>query len=382
MFSKLNTAVGQARLAARVRNMLGVDEDPNVKVGINGFGRLGRLLAHAIRETDGVDLVAINDPYIDIEYMAYMLQHDGAHGPYRGSVAAEPSEDGTVRLVLDGRPVTVTQAKEPSEINWVESGARYVIEASGYFDSPKKASGHLRSGAYRVVVAAPCGDAPQFVVGLNHLQYRDQQIVSAGSPAAHAAALLARAVDEAAGVKTACLSVLQASKPHELEQIGAGPAGPSSLDWRSGRGGGNDVIPSASDAALAVGVLLPHLKTKVHGAGFRVPASSGVSVVDLTAELSSAIEWDALRRRLREACASAALSGRLGYRDDVVDGADFVDDGRSCVIDGHSSLALSETFVKVIGWYAKEWPYAKRLVELLLHMQAVDHGVMMDGEIQ
>jgi glyceraldehyde 3-phosphate dehydrogenase len=373
--SHLNTALGQAKLAVRVRSMLGLAEDPNVKVGINGFGRMGRLIAHAIRETEGVDVVAINDPYIDAEYMAYMLDHDATHGKYRGTVLADGGE-----LLLDGRPVVITAHKEPSDVNWVSAGARYVIEASGCFDTPKKAGAHLRGGAQRVVVCAPCGDLPQFVAGINHLRYNNEPLISAGSAATHSLALLCRAVDEACGIVQASASVLHASRPQELEHVlPVGPGNEKSSDWRSGRGNGDDVIPCFSAAATAVGTLLPALKGRVHSTGWRVPAPGGVSCVDLTVELERGVPLAELKRQLREAARSSALAGRLGYRDDAVGGGDFADDGRSCIIDGASCLAVNESFVKLVGWYQNEWPYAKRVVELLLHLQAVDHGVHFEA---
>lgn len=373
--SHLNTALGQARLAVRVRSMLGLAEDPNIKVGINGFGRLGRLIAHAIRETEGVDIVAINDPYIDAEYMAYMLDHDPTHGKYRGTVVADNGG-----LLLDGRPIEVTAHKEPGEINWVASGARYVIEASGCFDTPKKASAHLKGGAARVVVCAPCADVPQFVVGANHLRYNNEPLVSAGSAASHCLAILCRAVHEASGILQAGVSVIYASKPQELEHVlPVGPAGEKSGDWRSGRGDGIDIIPSSSQAARQLEVLLPHLKGRVHGNCWRVPAPGAVSCVDLSVQLERPTAFAELKQRLRDASMSTSLAGKLGFRDDSVGGGDFADDGRSCIIDGAASIALNDGFVKVVAWYANEWPYAKRVVELLLHMQAVDHGVVQEG---
>ena len=370
--SHLNTALGQARLAVRVRNMLGVEEDPNVKVGINGFGRMGRLIAHAIQETEGLDLVAINDPYIDPEYMAYMLDHDPTHGKFRGSVEADPAG-----LLIDGRPIAVTTHKNPADINWIAAGARFVVEASGHFDTAKKAAAHFKGGAQRVVVAAPCGEVPQFIMGANHLSYRNEPLISAGSAATHCLALLARAVHEAAGIAQGCVSVLHASRPHELEHIAAGPAGEGSNDWRSGKG--HDVIPSASEAARVLGAVLPQLQGKVQGASFRVPAPGCVSCIDFTVDLERPCELSELRQRLRDASQSRALAGKLGYRDDAVGGGDFADDGRSCIFDGSASIALNAHFVKLVAWYGNEWPYARRVVELLLHMQAIDHGVMPEG---
>ena len=371
MAQQLSSAMGQARLAARVRGMLGVEEDPNLKVGLNGFGRRGRLLCRAIREASGIDLVAINDPYIDVDYMAHMLQHDRVRGPYRGSVVADSGG-----LLLDGKPVTVTAHVDPGDINWFKAGARYVVECSGAFETQRTASAHLRGGAVRVVVAAPCRDAPTYVMGVNHLRYADEPCVSAGSAPTHCLALLAKAVDDAFGIDVACANVLLAQQPAQLEQVTPGPSGVGCDGWRSGRGGGVDIVPSASDAVDATRLLLPELADRLHGAAYRVPAPGGVSLIDLTVSLRQPAELREIMRAMRAAADSPALRGRLGYREDAVrSGADFASDGRSAVFDGHTSVALSPTFAKLAAWFDNEWPHARRVVELLLHIQAVEHGV-------
>ena len=191
-FSKLNTAIGEARLASRVRNMLGVKEDPNVKVGINGFGVMGRLVCKACQEIEGIDVVAINDPYVDVEYMAYQLQHPGlatgaCGGPYQGEIVAENEQ-----LMLDGRPVTVMSEPEPDKIEWVSTGAKYVVDCTGAFNTMRKASGHFKGGAQKVIVAGACGEAPQYVMGANHKTYKNETLVSAGTPANHCLALLVK----------------------------------------------------------------------------------------------------------------------------------------------------------------------------------------------
>jgi glyceraldehyde 3-phosphate dehydrogenase len=392
-FAKLNTAIGEARLASRVRNMLGVKEDPNVKVGINGFGVMGRLVCKACQEIEGIDVVAINDPYVDVEYMAYQLQHPGlatgawAAGPYQGEIVAENEQ-----LMLDGRPVTVMSEPEPDKIEWVSTGAKYVVDCTGAFNTMRKASGHFKGGAQKVIVAGACGEAPQYVMGANHKTYKNETLVSAGTPANHCLALLVKAIDEAAaasssdgggGIEHCCATILHASRKLELEKVDAGPSGKGSADWRSGRGEGIDVIPTVSEAAEMLPRLLPTLAGKVSGMCFRVPAgceSARVSCVDLTVSLNEpGMELGKLRNALRDAASSHALRGKLGYRDDDVSAADFVGDSRSCIVDGAASLQSSPTLLKLVAWYQVEWPYARRLVELLLHMQAVDHGVVADG---
>ena len=388
LFANLNSAIGEARLAVRVRSMLGVKEDPNLKVGINGFGRLGRLVCKAVQEMEGIDVVAINDPYIEADYMAYMLQHGDGRTPvgaYGGGVVVEDGQ-----LLLDGRPVTVMAVREPSEINWVSTGARYIVECSGCFETLRRASGHLTGGAQRVIIASPSADTipadtPQFVMGANHLSYANETVISAGSTASHCLSILAKVVHESVGIAHASVSVLHSSKERELDHVTAGPAGPESSDWRSGRGEGVDVIPAASEAAASLPKLVPDLAGRVGGSCFRVPSEGGVSVLDLTLILETPCELARLKQIIREAAATSALRGKLGYRDDSVDSHDFAADGRSCILDGASCMAPGgsseegSSLVKLVAWYANEWPYARRMVELMLHMQDVDHGVVAEA---
>lgn len=291
----MKNAFGQARLAARVQHTFGVAEDPNLKVGINGFGRRGRLLCRAIRETDGIDLVAVNDPYIDAAYMAHMVQHDAVHGSYIDSVAEDAGQ-----LVLDGRPISVTSHADPAAINWSAAGARYVVDCSGQFETARKISGHQRGGAQRVVVAGPCAGAPCFMMGVNHTRYANEAVVAAGSAAAQCLALLLKAVDAAVDLEFATASVVYASRSRELEQIAAGPAGEASADWRSGRPGGLDTIPAHSDAAEVVCEVLPSLAGRVRSSAFRVPAEESASAIDTTILLRSPAELRAVRAAIRD----------------------------------------------------------------------------------
>lgn len=366
----MKTAIGQATLSARVRHMLGVEEDPNVKVGINGFGKLGRLLACAIREIDGIDLVAINDPYLEADYMAYMLQHDSAPGGYLGT--AEAVED---ELMLDGRPCCLFAERESSKIPWHSSGATFVVEASGRCSSVVAAQAHLKGGAQHVVVAAPCDDCPQLVVGINETTYSGQSVVSGASAAAHCLALLLKVVNDAFGVEQASASVLQACSKQQLEEVVAGPSGKGHADWRSGRGEGLDIIPTQAEPIAAVRAILPSLARRIGGAGFRLPAEGSASVVDLTVELRKQASMETIRGAFAAAAFSMPLRGRLGHRDDEVDGGDVCVDGRAAIFDGRASMALSPTFVKLIGWFPNEWGYCRRLIELILHMHLHDLGV-------
>ena len=372
----MQTAIGQAKLSVRVRKMLGIEEDPNIKVGINGFGRLGRLVFRAIMDLDGIDVVSINDPYIDAEYMAYMLQHDELFGSCRCSLDA--NEDG--QLVVDGHPITILSCREPREIDWYACGAVYVIEASGRFDTPAGARAHLTGGAKHVIVAAPCGNAPQLIVGVNHDQYRSTDtVVSGGSPAAHCLAMVAKVVDEAFGIEHASVNVLQACRKEQLDQVAAGPAGKQATDWRSGRGGGIDVIPTAAECIEVVCKALPGLDGRLGGAGYRVPGSSAVSLVDVTIALRRPATMEQLGEAMSAAASVQPLRGRLGYRMDDVNGGDFVADGRSAIFDRRSSIGVSPSLVKVVAWFPGAWPYARRIVELLLHMHGVDHGIDGSG---
>lgn len=373
----LKTAMGQAALSARIRKMLGVEEDPNLKVGINGFGKLGRLIARAIMEAEDVDLVAINDPYVDADYMAYQLLHDDVHGPCRATVEAPDRRS----LLINGRPVNLLSTREPEKVDWDGGGARYVIEASGRFTTAHLARGHLKSaGVEHVIIAAPCADVPQLLAGVNSTSYKGETVVSCGSSASHCLALLCKALDEAFGLESAAVSVLQACTSHELSQVEAGPQGAND-GLRSGSSGSRDIIPTCSEAVAAVRKMLPALAGRLGGLAFRVPSSpGGASVVDLTVELRSPADLGAIRAAMSAAASAEPLRGRLGFRDDDVDGADFDADGRSCIFDGRASMALSSTFVKVVAWYPREWAYARRLVEVLLHMQAIDRGQLGDED--
>jgi glyceraldehyde 3-phosphate dehydrogenase len=368
---KLQEAAGHAKTSARVRKILGIQEDPNLKVGINGFGRLGRLVARAIMETDGVDLIAINDPYVDAEYMAYMLQHDEVHGPCRHTVEAPDRHT----LIINGRQVTLMNTREPSKVDWRSGGARYIIEASGRFTSAKAARDHLYGGAEHVIIAAACTDVPQLLAGVNQTHYKGEAIVSCGSAAAHCLALFIKVVEDAFGIALASASVLQVCSTQELQQVCAGPAGENGLDWRSSTGGSKDVIPTVAEAVGAVRSMLPDLADNLFGAAFRVPAMDGsASVIDLTVELKTGADLEQIRAAVSAAASCEPMRGRLGFRDDDVDGSDFEADGRSAIFDGRASMALSPTFVKLVVWYPGDWAYARRLVELLLHMQATDRG--------
>lgn len=378
----LKTAMGQARLSVRVRKMLGVEEDPNLKVGINGFGRLGRMLATVLVEAEGIDLVAINDPFVDPEYMAYMLQQDGAPNGFHTSAEGD---DKLGQLRLDGKPITVFSSKDPSKIDWFSAGAVYIIEASGRFTSAASAAGHLEGGAQHVVVAAPLEDCPQLLVGVNHEAYAGETVISAGSACAHALAYLLTVLEDACGeggIAHACASVLQASSDIELEQVAPGPQGANSSDWRSSMRGNLDTIPRALDALADVRAILPTMATRLGGSSFRVPSPvrPGASCIDLTLMLDRPTELARLRTAMRVAAQQQPLRGRVGYRDDDVSAADFAIESRSVIFDGHASLQHSPSMLKVIAWYPHEWAYCRRLMELLYHMHAFDYGAAPEGE--
>ena len=369
----LQTAMGQARLSVRIRNMLGVEEDPNIKVGINGFGRLGRMLACALHEADGIDLVAINDPFVDAEYMAYMLEHDSAPNGFRGTAKGD-ANNGV--LLLDGRPVTVFSCKDPATIEWFSTGALYVIEASGHFTSGASAAGHREGGTQHIIMAAPCTDCVELVAGVNHERYAGEAIVSAGSPCTQCLAYLLMVLEGACEIAHASVNVLQACSAVELEHVSPGPSGAQSSDWRSSMQGSVDIIPTAVSAISSVRQILPKLASRLGGAGFRVPAATrpGASCVDMTLLLRGPTGLSHIRSAMRAAASEQPLCGRLGYRDDDVSAADFADDSRSVIFDAHASMQQGAHLVKLIAWYPHEWAYCRRIVELLYHMQAVDYG--------
>ncbi len=330
-----------------------------IRVGINGFGRIGRLVFRAGIEKGGVEFVGIND-LIDAEYMAYMLRYDSTHGPYKGDVKVEGGQ-----LVVNGQKIRVTAEKDPANLKWGDVKADYVVESTGLFTDMEKAAAHVKAGAKRVVISAPSKDAPMYVMGVNHNSYKaDQQVVSNASCTTNCLAPLAKVVHDNWGIVEGLMTTV-----HAVTATQKTVDGPSHKDWRGGRGAYQSIIPSSTGAAKAVGKVIPDLNGKLTGMSFRVPVAD-VSVVDLTCKLGKATTYDEIKKKMKEA-SEGAMKGILGYTEDDVVSADFVTDARTSIFDAGAGIMLNETFVKLVAWYDNEWGYSNKVVDLIAHMDTV-----------
>ena len=333
-----------------------------IKVGINGFGRIGSLVLNASFEREDIDVVAINDPFIDIEYMRYMLQYDTIHGKLNKKI--DVVEDG---LVVDGKKIMVYNCKEPSEIPWKEAGAEYIVESSGVFASMEGASKHFAGGAKKVVVSAPTKDTPMFVMGVNHNEYTtDMNVVSNASCTTNCLAPLAKVVHEKFGIKEGLMTTV-----HSVTATQKTVDGASKKDWRGGRAATYNIIPSSTGAAKAVGKVIPELNGKLTGMSFRVPTLD-VSVVDLTCTLEKPATYDEIVQAVKDAC-NNELKGIMDYTEDAVVSSDFIHDPHTSIFDVKAGIALSDTFVKLVAWYDNEWGYSNKVLDLVSHMYDVDN---------
>eukprot|EP00270_Netrium_digitus_P016004 TRINITY_DN566_c0_g1_i5.p1 TRINITY_DN566_c0_g1~~TRINITY_DN566_c0_g1_i5.p1 ORF type:complete len:338 (+),score=69.00 TRINITY_DN566_c0_g1_i5:124-1137(+) len=332
-----------------------------VKVGINGFGRIGRLVARVALQRDDVELVAINDPFIDTKYMVYMFKYDSVHGKWSGDVSVKDE----TTLLFGGKEVKVYAKRDPTEIPWAEAGAEYVVESTGVFTDKDKAAAHFKGGAKRVVISAPSKDAPMFVVGVNHKEYTaDLSIVSNASCTTNCLAPLAKVINDKFGILEGLMTTVHATTATQKTVDG-----PSNKDWRGGRGAGFNIIPSSTGAAKAVGKVLPVLNGKLTGMAFRVPTAD-VSVVDLTVRLEKAATYDEIKAAIK-AESEGELKGIIGYEDEDLVSTDFIGDKRSSIFDAKAGIALNSNFVKLVSWYDNEWGYSNRVVDLISHMATV-----------
>ena len=315
-----------------------------VNVGINGFGRIGRIVFRNSLSHADTDVVAVNDPFIDLDYMVYMLKYDSTHGRFDGEVSAR---DG--KLIVNGRAIHVYAEKDPSNIPWSESGALYVIDSTGVFKSIEKASAHLKGGARKVVVSAPSEDAPMYVCGVNLDSYKpSDNIVSNASCTTNCLAPLAKVVHDKFGIIEGLMSTVHATTATQKTVDG-----PSAKDWRGGRAAGANIIPSSTGAAKAVGKVIPSLNGKLTGMAFRVPTID-VSVVDLTVRIEKGASYDEIKAEIKRASENE-LKGILGYTEDDVVSQDFVGDNHSSIFDAKAGIALGPNFVKLVSWYDNEW---------------------------
>jgi len=328
-----------------------------VKIGINGFGRIGRLVMRASLSNKEVSVVAINEPFMDLDYMIYMFKYDSTHGQFKGDVHGANG-----KLVIDGHEITISAEKEPSKIPWKQNGADIVVESTGVFTTVDKCSAHLQGGAKKVIITAPSADAPMFVMGVNENTYKsDINILSNASCTTNCLAPLAKVIHENFGIVEGLMTTVHATTATQKTVDG-----PSGKDWRAGRGAGQNIIPATTGAAKAVGKVLPQLNGKLTGMSFRVPTPD-VSVVDLTCKLGKPATYEQICAAIKEA-ANGPLKGILGYTEDEVVSTDFLGDTRSSIFDAKAGISLNPNFVKLISWYDNEWGYSHRVVDLLIHV--------------
>lgn len=324
-----------------------------IKVGINGFGRIGRMVFRAAVARGDVEIVAIND-LLEVDYLAYMLKYDSVHGRFKGSIEVS---DG--KLVVNGKPIRCTAETDPSKLNWSGIGASTVVEATGIFLDKEGGEKHLAAGAQKVVFTAPSkDDTPMFVMGVNDDTYAGQTIVSNASCTTNCLAPVAKVLNDTWGIKRGLMTTVHATTATQKTVDG-----PSKKDWRGGRGILENIIPSSTGAAKAVGKVIPALNGKLTGMAFRVPTSD-VSVVDLTVELNKEATYDEICKAMK-AASEGKLKGILGYTEDKVVSTDFVGETCTSVFDAEAGIALDKTFVKVVSWYDNEWGYSNKVVDLV-----------------
>lgn len=333
------------------------------KVGINGFGRIGRLVLRVALEK-GVDVVSINDPFIDLDYMVYMFKYDSTHGQYKGTVSTADK-----KLIIDGHKINVHSCRDPKDIPWGADGAEYVVESTGCFLTLEKCDAHLKGGAKKVVISAPSADAPMFVMGVNEGSYDSAKhnIISNASCTTNCLAPLAKVIHEKFGIVEALMTTV-----HAYTATQKTVDGPSSKDWRGGRTAATNIIPSSTGAAKAVGKVIPELNGKLTGMAFRVPVSD-VSVVDLTARLEKGATYDQIKAAVKEA-ADGPMKGILAYTEDHVVSSDFVTTSFSSIFDAGAGISLNNNFVKLVSWYDNEYGYSNRVVDLLNYIYHKDHA--------
>jgi len=324
-----------------------------IKIGINGFGRIGRLAFRIATQRENVQVVGIND-LLDVDYLAYMLKYDSVHGRFDGTVEVR---DG--KLVVNGNEVRISAERNPEDLKWDEIGAEYVIEATGLFTSKEKASLHLKAGAKKVIISAPSPDAPMFVMGVNHKELKaDEQVFSNASCTTNCLAPIAKVLHDNFEITDGLMTTIHATTATQKTVDG-----PSLKDWRGGRAALHNIIPSSTGAAKAVGKVIPSLNGKLTGMAFRVPTMD-VSVVDLTVNLGKSVSYADICKTMKEA-SEGELKGILGYTEEMVVSQDFVGEPRTSVFDAKAGIALTDTFVKVVSWYDNEYGYSTKIVDLL-----------------
>ncbi len=331
-----------------------------IKIGINGFGRIGRLVFRVAMAKENIEVVGIND-LLDVDYIAYMLKYDSTHGQFKGTVSVENG-----MLVVNGKKIRVTAVTEPSQLKWGEVGADYVVESTGLFLDKVKCQGHLDAGAKKVIMSAPSkDDTPMFVMGVNHTTYTpDMNFLSNASCTTNCLAPIAKVLNDNFGIVEGLMTTVHATTATQKTVDG-----PSKKDWRGGRGAGQNIIPSSTGAAKAVGKVIPSLNGKLTGMSFRIPTPN-VSVVDLTCRLEKPASYKTICAAMK-AASEGELKGILGYTEDAVVSTDFLGDSRTSIFDAGAGIGLNDNFVKVVSWYDNEWGYSNKLVELIEYIDTV-----------
>jgi len=325
-----------------------------VNIGINGFGRIGRLVTRVCAGRDDVNVVAINDPFIDLDYMVYMFKYDSTHGRFNGTV-----EEKEGKLVINGQEITVFSERNPAAIKWGSAGADIVVESTGVFTTIEKASQHLEGGAKRVIISAPSADAPMFVMGVNETEFKpEMNVISNASCTTNCLAPVAKVINDAFGIDEGLMTTV-----HAYTATQKTVDGPSGKKWRDGRGAGQNIIPASTGAAKAVGKVIPDLNGKLTGMAFRVPTPN-VSVVDLTCRLTKGASMDEIKKAIKDA-SETKMKGILGYTEDQVVSCDFNADTRSSIFDANACIQLNNNFVKLVSWYDNEFGYSNRVVDLI-----------------
>ena len=334
-----------------------------IKIGINGFGRIGRLVCRAAGTNDQIEVVGIND-LVPVDYMAYMLKYDTMHGQFNGTIDYNVEKG---QLIVNGQTIRVTAEKDPANLKWNEVGAEYVVESTGLFLTKEKAEAHLKAGAKYVVMSAPSkDDTPMFVCGVNTDTYAGQTIVSNASCTTNCLAPIAKVLNDKFGITDGLMTTV-----HSTTATQKTVDGPSMKDWRGGRAASGNIIPSSTGAAKAVGKVIPELNGKLTGMSMRVPTLD-VSVVDLTVNLAKPAKYDEICAAMKEA-SEGELKGILGYTEDAVVSSDFLGDARTSIFDKAAGIALTDTFVKVVSWYDNEWGYSNKVLMLIEKMAAYNN---------
>ena len=333
----------------------------SIKIGINGFGRIGKLTLQAALTKEKVEIVAINDPFITADYMAYMVKFDSIHGRFKGDIRAEEG-----KLIVNGKEIKVYNEMDPKNIPWGADGVEYVLECSGVFTTTEKANAHLEAGAKKVIISAPSKDAPMFVMGVNNDKYDpSMNVISNASCTTNCLAPLAKVINDNFGIKDGLMTTVHSTTATQKTVDGA-----SKKDWRGGRAASANIIPSSTGAAKAVGKVIPELNGKLTGMAFRVPTID-VSVVDLTCNLEKPATYEEICAAMKKASENE-LKGIVEYVDEDVVSSDFVGDAHTSIFDAKAGIALTDSFVKLVAWYDNEWGYSNKLVDLAVYIAGVD----------